>query len=48
MTYWEFAEAAARFQRILEGTGIAAALTEAGVRPGDRVLIGDEVLEWSD
>lgn len=48
MTYWEFTEAAARFQRILEGMGIAAALTEAGVQPGDRVLIGDEVLEWSD
>lgn len=48
MTYWEFAEAAARFQRILEGMGIADALIEAGAQPGDSVLIGNEVLEWHD
>jgi len=48
MTYWEFSEAAARFQRILEGMGIAAALQEAGIQPGDSVLIGDEALEWNE
>ena len=48
MTYWEFAEAAARFQRILDRMGIRQALEDAGVRPGDTVLIGDEVLEWSE
>jgi GTP-binding protein len=48
MTYWEFSEATARFQRILEGMGITNALKEAGVQPGDSVLIGNEVLEWSD
>jgi GTP-binding protein len=48
MTYWEFSESTARFQRILERMGIASALREAGVQPGDTVLIGDEVLEWND
>ena len=48
MTYWEFNEAADRFQAILEGMGIRAALEEAGVEPGDLVFIGDEVLEWND
>ena len=48
MTYWEFSEAIARFQHILERMGISDALREAGVEPGDLVLIGDEVLEWSD
>ncbi len=48
MTYWEFLEAAARFQRILEAMGITAALENAGVQPGDQVLIGDKVLEWTD
>lgn len=48
MTYWEFSEAAARFQRILEAMGITAALENAGVQPGDPVVIGDKVLEWTD
>ena len=48
MTYWEFAEAANRFQAILEAMGIREALEKAGVEPGDSVLIGEEVLEWSD
>ncbi len=48
MTYWEFSEAVARFQRILEAMGITKALREAGVQPGDLVIIGNEVLEWSD
>jgi GTP-binding protein len=48
MTYWEFAEATARFQRILDRMGIREALEQAGVQVGDTVLIGDEVLEWTE
>jgi GTP-binding protein len=48
MTYWEYDEAVQRFQRILEALGISAALEEAGVEPGDTVIIGDTELEWSD
>jgi GTP-binding protein len=48
MTYWEYSEAADRFQRILEAMGITAALENAGVQPGDPVHIGDKVLEWTD
>ncbi len=45
-TVWEFDEAVMRFQRILEATGISAALEKAGVQPGDTVWIGDAELEW--
>ncbi|MBN1121496.1 MAG: GTPase ObgE [Anaerolineae bacterium] len=48
MTYWEYDEAVLRFQRILEALGISDALEEAGVEPGDTVIIGDTELEWSD
>ncbi len=48
MTYWEFEEAVARFQRILELVGIYHALQEAGVRQGDTIRIGKHVLEWKD
>ncbi len=48
MTYWEYEEAVMRFQRILEALGISQALEEAGIRPGDTVLIGDTELEWSE
>ncbi len=48
MTYWEFEEAVARFQRILELVGIYRALQEAGVHPGDTIRIGKHVLEWKD
>lgn len=48
MTYWEFSEAVARFQRILQAMGITDALRSAGVEPGDTVIIGSEVLEWSE
>lgn len=48
MTYWEFSEATARFQRIMDKMGITQALREAGIEEGDTVLIGGEVLEWSD
>jgi len=48
MTYWNNPEAVMRFQRILETTGITAALRKAGVQVGDTVYIGDYELEWSD
>ncbi|MBX7234926.1 MAG: GTPase ObgE [Caldilineales bacterium] len=48
MTNWNYYEAIARFQRILEAMGIRQALAQAGVREGDTVFIGDVELEWSD
>ncbi len=48
MTYWEFDEAVARFQRILETLGIRTALETAGVKEGDTVYIGEYELEWRD
>jgi len=48
MTYWENEEAIMRFQRVLEATGITAALVGAGVKVGDTVHIGDYELEWTD
>ena len=48
MTYWEFEATTRRFQHILERMGITAALREAGVSSGDTVIIGDEILEWSE
>jgi len=48
MTYWDYDEAIARFQKILETLGVSAALKEAGVAPGDTVFIGAYELEWAD
>ena len=48
MTYWEYDQAARRFQRILKTLGIEDALREAGVEAGDTVFIGDFELEWQD
>lgn len=48
MTYWDYEDAVLRFQRILEAAGITAALTEAGVKVGDTVIIGEMELEWAD
>lgn len=48
MTYWDYDEAVARFQRILETLGISAALIQAGVQVGDTVFIGEYELEWSE
>ena len=47
-TYFEFDATALRFQRILDKMGISAALREAGVEEGDTVIIGEEILEWSE
>lgn len=48
MTYWDYDDAVIRFQRILEAAGISAALTEAGIKVGDTVIIGEMELEWSE
>ena len=47
-TYFEFDEALARFQQILESMGITAAMDDAGVQVGDSVFIGDQELEWGE
>lgn len=48
MTVWNLDEAVRRFQRVLEHMGIAAALEEAGVQPGDTVRIGKTELVWEE
>jgi GTPase len=48
MTYWDYDEAIARFQRILETLGVTEALEAAGVQVGDTVYIGDFELEWTE
>lgn len=48
MTYWDYDEAVARFQNILEAMGVTAALERAGVEVGDTVYIGAHELEWSE
>lgn len=48
MTYWDYDEAVARFQNILETLGITQALEDAGVEVGDTVFIGEFELEWTD
>lgn len=48
MTYWDYDEAVARFQNILEALGVSKALEQAGVSVGDTVFIGDYELEWSE
>jgi GTP-binding protein len=48
MTDFANEEAADRFQRILEASGISAALEEQGVRPGDTVHIAGAELIWDE
>lgn len=48
MTYWEYEDSARRFQKILEALGIRKALSAAGVKEGDTVIIGEAELEWTD
>lgn len=48
MTYWEHFQSIRRFQRILEVMGVDQALREAGVEPGDIVMIGQHELEWEE
>lgn len=48
MTYWEHFQSIRRFQKILEVMGVDQALREAGIRPGDTVVIGGHELEWEE
>lgn len=48
MTNWNLDEAVLRFQWMLDGMGITEALRQAGIGPGDTVIIGNAVLEWHD
>jgi GTPase len=48
MTYWEHDQAVERFQRILETLGVRKALSQAGIKDGDTVYIGEFELEWTD
>lgn len=41
MTNWDYYEAVKRFQRVLEVSGINAALKEAGCKPGDTISLGE-------
>lgn len=48
MTYFEFEPTLRRFQDVLAGMGISAALEEAGIEVGDTVVIGEHELEWGE
>jgi GTP-binding protein len=48
MTDFGNEEAADRFQRILEGTGISKRLESIGIQPGDIVHIADAELIWDE
>ena len=48
MTYWEHFQSIRRFQKILEVMGVDKSLREAGIQPGDFVVIGDHELEWEE
>ncbi len=47
MTNWDYYEAARRFQKVLEASGINAALKARDIQDGDTVVIGEMELEWS-
>lgn len=48
MTNFSQPEALDRIQRVLDASGISAALLEAGVQDGDTVYINKAELVWSD
>ena len=51
MTNWDYYEAVRRFQKVLDVSGVNAALKAAGARDGDTVAIGDDgacEFEWRD
>ena len=48
MTYWEHFQSIRRFHRILETMGVDVALRDAGVQPGDTIIIGDHELQWEE
>jgi len=47
MTNWDYFESYKRFGRVLEMSGVDAALNAAGAGEGDRVMIGNFEFEWS-
>ena len=47
MTNWDYYEAAKRFQKVLEASGINAALVARHIQDGDSVVIGEMEMEWS-
>ena len=48
MTNFAQSEALMRIQRVMEASGISAALLKAGVQEGDAVFIEKAELTWSD
>ena len=46
MTNFDYDEAIARFQRVLEAMGVLDGLREAGVQAGDTVAVADFEMEW--
>jgi len=48
MTCWDYYESIGRFQKVLKACGAQEALENAGVVPGDTVVIGSVNLEWSN
>ncbi|HUZ01107.1 MAG TPA: GTPase ObgE [Thermomicrobiaceae bacterium] len=48
MTDFGNEEAAARYQRVLEATGISRKLAELGIEPGDLVHVADQELIWDE
>ncbi|MGI5901550.1 MAG: GTPase ObgE [Desulfitobacteriia bacterium] len=48
MAYLETADGLRRFQHILKAMGVAQALRDKGIQNGDKVLIGELELEWSE
>ena len=48
MTVWNLDEPVRRFRRTLEHVGIVTALEDAGVEPGDTVLIGEREMVWEE
>jgi GTP-binding protein len=48
MTDFSNEEAADRFQRVLEGSGVSKKLTEMGIQPGDFVHIAGAELIWDE
>lgn len=48
MTNWDYYEAVRRFQRVLDVTGMNAALRARGVKEGDTVAIGEAEFYWQD
>ena len=47
MTNWDYYEAAKRFQKVLDASGISAALVARDIQDGDSVVIGEMEMEWS-